>query len=241
MAAGRADWEEITPNELISAIKHITDEFDRGLWGWSQVTENLCYAALHPGDCRSADLTPYQQALVNLRRVLNPIVLQQLDDQLRTGTPPSIFHAYFELYRYAWEINIDEQFNAIFQIAVANSSSLRTQPVEWAKSHLELLIKGNAYRPRRWVKETCDKKDYTEDFKEMVFWNTWRAPKLIHMQPSGNTLYDPRIAWTREETATNRLLDGLCRRFIQFVGFQLDKIVGDAHVRVAQTERNPHV
>jgi hypothetical protein len=116
MAAGRADWEEITPNELISAIKHIRDEFDRGLWRWSQVTENLCYAALHPGDCRSADLTPYQQALVNLRRVLNPIVLQQLDDQLRTGTPPSIFHAYFELYRYAWEINIDEQFKPYFRL-----------------------------------------------------------------------------------------------------------------------------
>jgi hypothetical protein len=247
LAAGPARWEELTPNELKSAIKHIRDEFEHGLWRWSEVTEKLCYAALHP-DSKATNLAPYQRALVNLRHTVNPMMLQYLDDLLRTGTLSASFHVYFELYRYAWEINIDEHFEAILHIAMGQQSMVNTYPVEWARAHLEHLIKTNEHKPRSWVKRVCDERDglltpgIDEQPDEWILWRKWRAPKLIHMQPSGNTFYDPRNAWTREdEISTDRFLEGLSKRFIQFVGFELDKIVGEAHVRLAQGERYIHV
>jgi len=240
MAAGPASWEELTPNELKSAIKHIRDEFEHGLWRWSEVTEKLCYAALHPDANKATNLAPYQRALVNLRHTVNPMMLQHLDDQLRTGTPSAIFHVYFELYRYAWEINVDEHFEAILQIAVGKQSIMNAYPVEWARAQLELLIKTNEHKPRSWVKRVCDERDgvltpgIDERPDEWIFWRKWRAPKLIHMQPSGNTFYDPRNAWTREdEISTNRFLEGLSKRFIQFIEIHLEEIAGKTHVRLA--------
>ncbi|HXP62243.1 MAG TPA: hypothetical protein VN829_17230, partial [Dongiaceae bacterium] len=41
------------------------------------------------------------------------------------------------------------------------------------------------------------------------FWKSWRAPKLIYMQPSGNLPYDPSTAWNREgDEMTEKLLGG---------------------------------
>jgi pyrimidine deaminase RibD-like protein len=73
----------------------------------------------------------------------------------------------------------------------------------------------------------------TEDF---FLWKDWRAPKLIHMQPSGNLPSDSSTAWDREdEGMTQKLLEGHSSRFFQFLGFDLEEIAGDAHVAIAKT------
>jgi len=71
--------------------------------------------------------------------------------------------------------------------------------------------------------------------KESRFWREWRAPKLIHMRPAGNSPYASAMAWAREdEHRTQDLLNNRSHRFIQFLDIYLDEIAGDAHVALAQ-------
>jgi len=92
-----------------------------------------------------------------------------------------------------------------------------------------------------WIKSVCDQQDFSkilnndEKVEEFIFWSDWRAPKLIYMNPSGNLPYDPENCWAREdELMTKKLLDGLSERFIDFVGYGLDTITGNAHVALAK-------
>ncbi len=55
------------------------------------------------------------------------------------------------------------------------------------------------------------------------------------MRPSGNTPYDQRTAWVREdEQRTAELLKGLSDRFTEFVRIELDQLAGNAHVQLAK-------
>jgi hypothetical protein len=125
---------------------------------------------------------------------------------------------------------------------------LNTHPVEWAKAHLQILIRAEAFDIRRWIKEACDKQDKLadpgtgRDIDELMFWKAWRAPRLIHMQPSGNTAYDHATEWTREdEPRTQSLLDSLSRRFLQFLEIDLDQTVGGTYVKLAKNTEAPGV
>jgi pyrimidine deaminase RibD-like protein len=74
-----------------------------------------------------------------------------------------------------------------------------------------------------------------EDVEEMIFWRKWRAPRLIHMRPYGNTLFDQSTAWTREDEArTATILDGLSKRFTDFVEIGLSGLVGGVQVQLAK-------
>src|SRR6266403_2897047 len=170
-------------------------------------------------------------------------VQREFDDLLRLGTAPAVFRAYFDLYYEGLEVATRGRFNSMLEIGLANSEALEVHPVEWAKSQLKFLINGTGSSAERWIKEVCDTKeqpglDFTaEQFKELVFWRKWRAPRLIHMQPAGNTPYDPVTVWSREdELRTQQLLDGRSRRFVEFLDIALENMAGDACVRVAQTK-----
>ena len=92
------------------------------------------------------------------------------------------------------------------------------------------------------TQEVPDPELIANEFEELVFWRKWRAPRLIHMQPAGNTRYEAPTAWAREdELRTRQLLDGRSRRFVEFLEIGLDKLAGDAHVRVAQTREYAQV
>jgi hypothetical protein len=85
----------------------------------------------------------------------------------------------------------------------------------------------------------CDEQDsglemMQEHFEAYCGWVYWRAPRLVHMQPSGNTLYDATTAWQREDAAmTERLLHGLADRMLDPAMFKLDRLAGEAHVSLA--------
>jgi hypothetical protein len=164
----------------------------------------------------------------------------EFDDLLRIGTPPSIFKAYFDAFCKGMATEVQRVFNETLQIGLANTSALRLQPVEWARTHLTIMIESKSRLVASWIKSVCDKQDESkpidtdEDFKEYIFWKTWRAPKFIHMKPSGNTGYDHALAWTREDEATTeKLLKGFTNKFIHFLEFDLDKFAGDAHINLA--------
>src|SRR6478672_5878809 len=109
---------------------------------------------------------------------------------------------------------------------------LSVRPVEWTKAHLKLLILNDANRVQIWIREVCDKQDYSQvdpedlgKLKESKFWREWRAPKLIHLHPAGNGSYDSALAWEREdEQRTQHLLNNRSRRFLQFLEIHLDGV-----------------
>jgi hypothetical protein len=240
-----AEWEKITPAPLLPAIKHIRNSFRSNALKCSEVTERLCFAALH-SDADKSDLTPYETALVAYRKIIGIAAVQEFDGLLQVQTPPAIFKAYLDIYRKGLEVNIRDEFKKVLEIALANRKSLEAQPVEWSKTHLRLFLSNHLHMVTMWIKRVCDKQDYrsdsSEDLRERAAWTSWRAPKLIHMQPSGNTPYDSANAWTREDQVeTHHLLESLSNLFIEFASFTLDRAAGDAHVALAATPGHAEV
>src|SRR5207248_5886516 len=139
------------------------------------------------------------------------------------------------------ELEVERVFDEVLSIGHANPRALKTHPVEWAKTHLKIMTSKNLPLVGRWIKTVCDRQDSAkpvetnQDFMALVFWNDWRAPRLIYMQPSGNALYDPGNAWTREgEVRTQELLKSFSPTFGQSLEIRLDKITGAAHVESAK-------
>ena len=159
MAAEPTDWKQITPDHLIAAVQHIRKSFDTNGWKYSEVTKNLCYAALHPETRDPAALVPYHTAFTTYRKIIGRAPEQQFDDLLKIGTLPAVFRAYLDAYQKGLEVEVGSQFNLILQIGLTNAQALEEHPVEWSKAHLELLIEGEAYDARMWNRRVCDKKD----------------------------------------------------------------------------------
>jgi pyrimidine deaminase RibD-like protein len=232
------EWKAITPSSLIPPVEHIRKMFDEGVWKCSQVTEKLCFAELHPDD-KHIDLDPYRSAFARYRKIIGLEDTQQFDHDYQLGTSAAIFHAFLQVLSAGIRSEVLRLFKDLLQIGIANSVRLKEHPVEWAKTHLRILLDGNTHVVKLWIKAVCDKQDVLkpdQDFDELIFWRSWRAPKLIYMQPSGNLPYDPSTAWSRErDEATEKLLGSLSDRFIQSLRFALEKIAGDAHVELAKT------
>ncbi len=242
MAHNPSRWEEITPDELLPAIRHIVRTFDLSYFKCSDITETLCYAHLHPQEAAAAaTAAEYGSAFLQYRALLGNRARQEFDDLLRIGTPPSVFKAYFDAFCKGMEMEVRRTFADTLQIGLANTTILRLHPVEWARTHLNILIESKSRVTEHWVKSVCDKQDrpHTEDskrdFEEAVFWRTWRAPMLIHMRPSAATPYDPENAWTRrDEEETSKLLEHFSGRFSDLLGFALDRIAGDTYIELAK-------
>jgi pyrimidine deaminase RibD-like protein len=133
-------------------------------------------------------------------------------------------------------------FDDLLKIGIAHSPRLTSHPVDWAKTHLGLLLDENRHMVTLWIKRVCDEQDFSKplntdkETEDYIFWKDWRAPKLIVMQPSGNLPYNGSTAWDREDQAkSEKLLENLSQRFVQFLGFDLEEIAGDAHVELAKT------
>jgi hypothetical protein len=58
----------------------------------------------------------------------------------------------------------------------------------------------------------------------------------VHMEPSGNTFFNPESAWERENAeTTERLLLSLTRRMLDPAGFKVADLTGEAHVSLASS------
>jgi len=235
------DWKAITPESLVVPTEHIRETFSEGVWKCSWITEKLCFGELHPDD-KTIDLDPYKSAFATYRKVIGPAAVQQFDKDHRLGTPSAIFNAYLQAFSAGMDVNIRDCFKDLLQIGIAQPAKLNAHPAEWAKMHLIILINGNQHVVKSWVKSVTDRQDFStphkkvDEFAEFIRWNYWRAPKLIHMQPSGNSPFNISTAWEREDEAkTGELLQGLSKRFIEFLDIHLGRIVGNAHVEMAKT------
>ena len=235
------DWKAITPEILIAPVEHIREMFEEGVWKCSRVTEKLCFADLHRGKSH-AELDSYHSAFATYRLIIGPAAAERFDKDHKLETLAAIFHAYLQAFLAGIDSEIRRLFDDLLQIGIVHSAKLAEHPVKWATMHLDILIADQLHVVRQWIKAVCDERDYSaplstqQEFKDFTFWKDWRAPKLIYMQPSGNLAYDPSTAWSREDEAkTKEVLDGLSKRFVQFLSIHLDKIAGNAHVELAKT------
>jgi hypothetical protein len=235
-----ADWETFTPASLQPAVRAIRESFDQLSWRCAESTRNLCYAALHPVSGKASSNSSKQ--LDPYRNFVGALIGREFQELL--VTPPhalsAVFKAYLDAYQNALKSVMRQQFQDLLEIAIAQAGMLNLHPIEWAKSHLQILISEEKHNVRRWIKDVCDRPDVlevatSEDFEELAFWRTWRAPRFIRMKPSGNSPYDPVREWTREEQAvTEQLLDGLVKRFASLLEIDLNKMVGKGHVQLAK-------
>jgi len=237
-----AEWEKITPRELLVPVRHIREFFCDGKFRISYLTQKLCYLALHPQGVRGR-LVPYEEARDSYRNKMNPASVRAFDRTLSIGTEPAIFKAYFDAFGAGLAIEVERAVVDIYQVGIANATTLETHPVEWAKEHLTTLLDACSPSIGHWIRSVCDKQNDLrpdEDIEEFIFWRHWCAPRLIYMQPSGNAEYDPSSVWTREdEPRTANLLEALVNRFIVGLKADLKKMVGALHIGYAQARIVP--
>jgi hypothetical protein len=227
-------WEASTPDELKPAVegaRHTIEHY--GFWQSKQSAEKLCYAALHPTDpsahepSGSDDLVPYRRFLVGL---LGPQTEQKL---LNADHPaPVIFKSYSDVLQSAMKLLIRRGFRLILEIAEAGSSVLDSHPVEWTKRQLEILVSAEKSGMRSWVQSVCDPLNLSSATlsDDSIFRGEWRAPRLIHMRPAGNTAYDAATCWSREALVKSQeILDGFAIHFTTFLELELDEVAREAH------------
>jgi hypothetical protein len=211
MATEEIDWKKVTPDSLIDAVAHVRESFEEEEFKFNFATQQECYKKLHP------------------------VAAMEI--------APAVFKYYVDVFEEGVKRAITKRFDDLFEIGLANSNLLRQGPIEWAKSHLGLLIAGKEHTIKHWIKSVCDQQEMSrsttpEEMEEFIHWRTWRAPFLIVMQPSGNAPYDLSIVWSRAtEEQTENFLNGLSERFVQGLGFHLDRVSGEAHVRLAKQGR----
>ena len=134
---------------------------------------------------------------------------------------------------------IVDPFNSFLKMGLAQKPVLSLEPVKWAKTLAQNLLYSLEWTLPTKIKEMCDEQKHRDDFASEHFlaycaWVYWRAPRLIHMQPSGNTPYNPETAWEREdEDKTERLLHALVERILDTAWFKLDDLAGEAYVSLA--------
>lgn len=172
------------------------------------------------------------------RLIVGAAAEKRFDVLLKLGTAPALFKAFLDVHRDGLQVDVRRLFNEMLQMGIAKAGLLGTSPVLWAQSHLKMMIRNRRRVFESWVKQVCDKQNphlAEEDFADWIQWKAWRAPRFVHMQPSGNTHYDPETAWDREdESRTKTLLEGLSGLFVEFLEIGLDNAAGDAHVELAQ-------
>jgi len=233
-------WQAITPEELqpaVEAIRHKIEHY--GFWQSNQSTMKLCFAALHPGSNTNSGragregLAPYTRFLVGL--------LGQRIEQLLSGSDrpaPVIFKSYLDVLETAMKAVIRAGFHEMFEIAKARNDVLGLHPVEWTKRQLGILISAEKSGIRLWIKQVCDPLDYSNAASrdDSFYWGSWRAPRLIHMKPSGNTPYEQAGEWAREELVrSEELLEGLAERVTVFSGNRAGRGRACSSHRIRQT------
>jgi len=161
---------------------------------------------------------------------------------IRNYTPSAVFKFYLDAYSQGLDLANLHIFDELLQIGMAQPEILGLRPVEWAQTQVQILLEGKL-APKDWIKDACDLQPHTpDDWDEMINWRTWRAPRFVHMNPSANTPYDARTALMREDNATTgQVLNGLASRFVNFVEIHLERVAGQAHIKLAKERpQNQH-
>lgn len=187
-----------------------------------------CHPALHRGTAEQAS------TISGLIEQLGFPAPPTVDDG---KTEPTVFTAYFYCCADLLAKEVRGTFSDLLEISLAQPHLLGPDPVGWAELQTKVLVADETYRISLWTKDACDKQthDPSNDSDETIYWNKWRAPKWLSMQPFANPPFDRVTAWDRKDEAESRhLLQVVEDRFNQRLITELEKAVDDAHVQLAK-------
>jgi DNA-binding CsgD family transcriptional regulator len=228
-------WEDITPAPLKFAIEHIRKEFGTKKWQLEMRAECGCYLALRP---YLAIGPKFKGGLDNLIPLQKRAAWLSIYGNARES---EIFKFWSDQFSEGLAELIIQPFSSLLRIGLTQKAMLDREPVQWAKTHVANFLDSLKWTLPSKIKAMCDEQKHRSDFETEHFlaycsWVYWRAPRFIHMQPSGNAPYDPATAWEREDAEkTEKLLQGLTSRMLDVPRFKLDDLAGEAYVSLAST------
>jgi DNA-binding CsgD family transcriptional regulator len=228
-----APWEDITPGQLRPAIEHLGKQLKSAEWQLRLRVECGCYLGLHP------DLILEPKFKGGFENLIPFEKRPAWQNAYASAKESATFKFWSDQFAEGLAELIVEPFNAFLKIGLAQRSALTLEPVEWAKTLARNLIYSLEWTLPSKIKDMCDERRNRTDFANEHFlaycaWVYWRAPRFVHMQPSGNTPYDPETAWEREsEDETEDLLRGLTEGILDPARFKLDDLAGEAYVSLA--------
>ena len=233
------DWvKDNIPAELRPAVERVEFLFADAEYRFSLMTQGLCYASLHGVVGETDRLKHEKKHFLSLLRKADSVAEKQFEDRIRPDTHPAIINAFFEAQCSLLLMETRRLFDELLQIGYANTALLKVHPVEWAKRLADQNIDTTESSFEHWLIYACDGgNSYItgDDPVRRIELNTWRAPKLIDMNPAGNAPYDSETAWDREDDEkTQLLLFKWGQSGVERLQWELFDIAGDAAVSLAK-------
>jgi hypothetical protein len=169
-------------------VEDIRLEFHRKIESLWLSTASCCEFALQGG---TAD--PEQ---AELKASLIPSAVRAFEDLIKCGTAPATLKAYSFLYIETLSAQVKTSFVKLLQVASISSEGFRYDPIEWAAWQVEDMIDSAIlafpFPFFGWL-EACFDRTLFSDPLGM----DWCAPRLVVMQPLGNTPFVESTAWER--------------------------------------------
>lgn len=153
------------------------------------------------------------------------------------STEMTVYERHFKVCIQGLEVA--DTFRVLLNIAGKHAPSLDCSPVEWAESHMRMLISETAIWGQRWLKSACDRqyaelRDDTPEYFELMDPKKWLAPRCTSMGLFASRTYDHATAWTRDnESRTQHILEAARYLYLRECSADLDRAVGDAHIHLA--------
>jgi hypothetical protein len=232
-------WDQNLPADLIAPIKHLRKHFDLNHFSNGWVTQKLCYFQLHPDD-PIPEYKEFLEPLQNLKLIAGTNAAWRFIGLIKMQTAPATFKAYFELYLDGMTTTAIAIFRELADIGKAHEQRLGVPHLEWADAQTKNLIRSHMHRIAMWIQNVCDKRQYdpNEDSEEQIFWRKWQAPRLLVMEPSRFTPYEPQRNWERfDAEESGDLLEAFSEHYVIYVETRVERIAGQAAVELAKQPR----
>jgi hypothetical protein len=229
------------PADLGLPIEHLTKTFSQFQTYFGQIIGKACYYRLHIDE--SDDAEEYLYPIRALHEILDVPTMQRFFKQVKTDIAPRIFKAFFALYLDCMTSFTLTVFTEFVAIGEENETRIGMPCLDWALTQTKILIRNNDYLVRIWVRNVCDKRpdEECEDVEELIFWQHWRAPRLLSIRHAVRATYEAERTWERLEAEESRqLLERLTQEFISDLDKSLDKIAGPVALELAKQSRPTH-
>jgi hypothetical protein len=234
------DWKGHTPPELIEAVSHLRERFNSASWNVDQVTQRLCYAALHPAE-EVKDLLEYERAFNQMKPIVGRSMLERFSALLLQRTDPAYFAAFFSIREWLLRSQVGYTFQELLAIASVQRHLLSSAPPTWTREQVQSLIDNESWKTTTWLKQVCDVQRRDPDdheWEEQIHWRKWRAPMFFVMEPSRYAPFEAQCVWERQdEDTTVKWLDLFTGDVIRGLEKVLNDAVGQAHL--AELKRGP--
>jgi hypothetical protein len=236
-------WEERVPSDLISAVKHVRHSFEEARWKTSMVTQQCCFACLHPAVEESDEVREFTSRLVLLKGFIGQGSTQMFHDLLKRGNPSAILSGFYHVYKAVMAKEVNTAFQHLLEIGSSHVARLEASPIEWAEWQTKSIINSASYLTGLWLKRCCDPPTYdladdddpgAGDEEERT-WTNWRAPMFVGMQPSLGMPFEASRVWEREDVeSSRRIVKAFKQYFVIHLEAQLKDCVGSAHLEFAK-------